>query len=198
MRHPSLSSPTRFVGRHLDVGEEHLGEVRGAADVAQRAHLDAGRVHVDDEQADALVLRRVGIGAHVHEALLRDHRVARPHLLAVDDEPIAVEHGTGLQARRGRSRRSARSCRCTRWCRRGSRRDELLLLVVAELEQARRDDRVAGEVQRARDATLRELLEVHERLHRRAVPPAELWRIARDHPAVIEERGLPVARPLGE
>ena len=66
----------QVLARHLDVGEEHLGEVGRAGEVAERPDLDAGRVHVDDQQRDALVLRRVGIGAHVAEALLRDHRVA--------------------------------------------------------------------------------------------------------------------------
>src|SRR5262249_29933595 len=70
------------------------------------------------------------------------------------------------------------------------------LLLVAELEQARRDDRVARKVTGPRYAARRERLEVNERLHRRAVPAAELWRIARDHPPVVEERRLPVAHPL--
>jgi hypothetical protein len=71
-----------------------------------------------------------------------------------------------------------------------------LLPGVAELQQAGRDDRVTGEVARPRDATVRERLEVDERLHRCAVPAAELGRVARDHPTVIEERRLPVLHPL--
>ena len=71
-----------------------------------------------------------------------------------------------------------------------------LLRGRSELEQGRRDDRVPGEVHRPRDALVRHLLEVDERLHRRCVPAAELGRVARDHPAVVEQRRLPVARPL--
>ena len=51
---PWPSSPSRFVDRHLDVGEEDLVELRLAGDLAQRAHLDAGRVHVDDQVREAL------------------------------------------------------------------------------------------------------------------------------------------------
>ena len=138
----------------------------------------------------------VGIGAHVAEALLRDHRVRRPHLLAVDDE-VVVEHlGARLQAGEvGAGVRLAHADAPDRVAADRGRRQRLLL-VVAELEQARRDDRVAGEVPRARDAAARQRLEVDERLHRRAVPAAELGRVAGDHPAVVEERRLPVAHPL--
>ena len=49
-----LSSGTRtFV-------EEHLVELGVAGDLAERAHRDAGRVHVEQEVGDALVLGRVG------------------------------------------------------------------------------------------------------------------------------------------
>ena len=40
------------------------------------------------------------IGAHVAEALLRDHRVRRPHLLPVHDEVIVVHLGARLQPAR--------------------------------------------------------------------------------------------------
>src|SRR5207302_11396296 len=70
------------------------------------------------------------------------------------------------------------------------------LIGVAELEQAGRDDRVAGEVPRPRNAPAGERLEVDERLHGSAVATAELGWIARDHPSVVEERRLPVTHPL--
>ena len=71
-----------------------------------------------------------------------------------------------------------------------------LLLVVAELEQARRDDRVAGEVQRARDAAARPAPRGRRASAPACVAAAELGRVAGDHPAVVEQRGLPVARPV--
>ena len=43
--------------------EEHLVEAGAAGHLAQRPHLDAGRLHVDDEPGEALVLGQVGVGA---------------------------------------------------------------------------------------------------------------------------------------
>ena len=82
------------LGRHLDVGEEHLVEVRVVVvgQLGDRPVLDAGRPHVDDEDADALVLRGGRIGAHEAEAPVGVLRTRRPHLLPVHDEPVAVEH----------------------------------------------------------------------------------------------------------
>ena len=59
----------------------------------ERAHLHALRVHVDDHGGDALVLRRVGVGADGGQAEAGVVGTARPHLLAVD-EPAAVDPGS--------------------------------------------------------------------------------------------------------
>ena len=151
---------------------------------------------VDDEQRDALVLRERRVGAHVAEALLRDRRVRRPHFLAVHHEVVVVHFGARLQAREVGSRvRLAHADAPDRVAADCARRHRLLF-VVAELQQARRDDRVTGEVARPRDAPAREGLEVDEGLHGCAVTAAELGRVARDHPAMVEEGGLPVAHPL--
>ena len=90
------------------VGEEDLVELGLVGDLAQRPHLDARVAHVDDEVGDALVLRRVGIGAGEAHAPVGELRVARPHLLAVE-QPAAV----GAR----RARREAARGRCPRWAR---------------------------------------------------------------------------------
>ena len=97
----------------------------------------------------------VGIGAHVAEALLGDHRVARPDLLAVDDE-VVVEH-LGARLQPGEVGTGVRFAHADAPDRVAADRGghQLLLLVVAVLEQARRDDRVAGEVAAAQEATAR-------------------------------------------
>ena len=84
--------------RHADVGEEHLVEPRGSGHLAQRSHLDTGRVHVDQERREPLVLGHVGIGPAHCQRQIGDVRARRPHLLAVHDPLVAVTHG----ARRGR------------------------------------------------------------------------------------------------
>ena len=56
-----------------------------------------GRVHRADEVRDALVLRRVGIGAGDEDAELRVLGERRPDLLAVHDPLVAVAHGAGAE-----------------------------------------------------------------------------------------------------
>src|SRR6185436_16750361 len=53
--------------RHADVVEEDLVEAQTAAHVDQRLYRDAGRVEVEQEEADAAVLRRIGLGTGEHE-----------------------------------------------------------------------------------------------------------------------------------
>ena len=74
----------------VHVGEEDLVERRAAGHLPQRAHLDTGRLHVDDEAGEALVLGRVGIAAADDLADVAELRAGRPHLLAVDDPLVAV------------------------------------------------------------------------------------------------------------
>src|SRR6266403_136461 len=77
------------LGRHAHVLEEDLRELRVARDLPQGAHADPRAPHVDQEEADAMVLRRLGLGAAEEEAPVGDVGVAGPHLLAVHDEAVA-------------------------------------------------------------------------------------------------------------
>jgi hypothetical protein len=63
------------------------------------SHRDARRLHVHEQEADALVLGRARIGPHEQEAPVRDVAHARPDLLAVHDVVIAVSHRAGLEVR---------------------------------------------------------------------------------------------------
>ena len=94
--------------RHAHVGEEHLGELRAAEHGLERAHLDAGQVHRQDQPRDAAVLRRVGIGAHEELADVGDLAERAPDLLAVEHVVVAVAHRRACAATRGRSPRPAR------------------------------------------------------------------------------------------
>jgi hypothetical protein len=87
-------SPTgrRASRRDADVGEVDLVELGLAGDLAQRPHLDAGRVHVDHEGGHALVLHGLGVGAGDEHAPARQVGERGPHLLAVDDPLVAVAH----------------------------------------------------------------------------------------------------------
>jgi hypothetical protein len=60
---PWPRSPTIESFGHAHVLEEDLVEVGLARHLAERADVDAGRLHVDQHVGDAVVLRRVGLGA---------------------------------------------------------------------------------------------------------------------------------------
>src|SRR6266481_3781582 len=86
---PAVVEPADEVrARYVDVLEEHLVEAGIAGHLHERAHGDAGTLHVDQEIGDAAVLRRVGIGTHEAEDPVRELRVRRPDLLPVDDELV--------------------------------------------------------------------------------------------------------------
>ena len=53
------------------VGDVHLVELGLAGRLHERPHLDARRVHVDDEHRHALVLHLLGVGAHEDDAEAR-------------------------------------------------------------------------------------------------------------------------------
>ena len=67
--------------RHEDFVEEDLVEHRLTSDLAQGAHVNAGRLHVDQEVGDPLVLWRVRVGARQADRPVGAVRDRRPHLL---------------------------------------------------------------------------------------------------------------------
>ena len=197
---PPLSGPTRFSCGHAHVGEEHLVEVAEVlvGELGERPALDARRLHVDDQRADALVLRRVGIGAHEAEAPVGVVRARRPHLLAVDDELVAVEHGARLQAREVAAGAGLAHAEAPRDLGPQRREQEpLLLLGRAVVDDRRGDDAEALRVRAARDLAPRHLLEVDHLLR-------SAWRCARRARAANPGTSQPasnsvrchVARPL--
>ena len=87
----------QVLDRHLHVVEEHLVDLVAAVDGQDRAHGDAGRLHVDQQERDAFLLLRRRIGAHQAEDPVGVLRQRGPGLLAVDDVVVAVALGRGLQ-----------------------------------------------------------------------------------------------------
>ena len=87
---PPPISPSDVLDRHLDVREEDLVELGLAGDLAQRPHLDAGRVHVDEQVRQPGVALAVRVAARDEDAPVGDVRERRPDLLAVDDEVAVV------------------------------------------------------------------------------------------------------------
>ena len=93
--HPPCSGPTRWSAGMRTSRQEHLVEGVLARHVDERPDLDPGRIHGADEVADPHVLGGRRIGAGQQDPPLGDVRVARPHLLPVDDPVVAVTLGPG-------------------------------------------------------------------------------------------------------
>jgi hypothetical protein len=82
---PVVDATHDLVLRARRVGEVDLVELRLARDHPDRSHLDAGLAHVDQQEADALVLRGVGIRPGEEEDVVGQVSRGRPHLLTVDN-----------------------------------------------------------------------------------------------------------------
>ena len=200
-RQPSFTSPTRCSSGNVDVGEEHLVEARRAVDLSQRPYLDAGRLHVDDEARDALVLRRVGIGARDDEPPLGVLGSRRPHLLAVEDpvsgrrvalgarlEGCDVGPCVGLRPQLTPDLRALDHLG-----------EETLLLFLGAVRHDRRPDHPeADRVHAGRDVEARHLLSEDEGLHRRRVAAPVRLRPRDRGVAGFVQRALPVLRLLDE
>src|SRR5439155_4889744 len=87
--------PDELISRHPDVVEEHLVDLVPAVNEPDRADGHTGRVHVDEQERDAALLRRLGVGAGQAEDPVRVLREGRPGLLAVDDVVLTVAYGRG-------------------------------------------------------------------------------------------------------
>ena len=135
-------APVRFAEqvvllRHRVV-EEGLAEGRGAGDQANRLHGDAGLVHGEEQEADALVFRDIGVRAHEAEDPVRELGAGRPDLLAVHEEVVALVLGAGAQARQVGPGTRFRVALAPPHLAAGDARDvALLLLLGAVLEQRR-------------------------------------------------------------
>ena len=96
-RPPVVDAAHDLVLRAGRVGEVDLVELGLARDHLDRSHLDAGLAHVDQEEADPLVLRCVGVGPGEDEDVVGEMAGRRPDLLAVDDPLVAVEDGPAAE-----------------------------------------------------------------------------------------------------
>ena len=98
-RQPSFSSPTRFsTGMRTSSRNISLNSLTPVSVFIGRT-LDARRVHRHDQPRDALVLRRVGVGADEQLAVVGHLGVRGPDLLAAHDVVVAVAHRLRAQRR---------------------------------------------------------------------------------------------------
>ena len=179
---------------HLDAGEEDLVELRLAGDLAERPHLDAGSLHVDDQVRQPRVAHGGGIAAGDEDAPVCDVGVGRPHLLAVDDEvgafePSARAHGREVGACAGLREALAPDLVC---------REERLEVAGLLGLGAERDDRRPGHPEPDHAEVLRRLgarrlLEIDRLVAVRLAATAVLLRPGEPDVARVVERAAPVA-----
>jgi len=88
-----------LIRRHAHVGEEHLGEAGAPVELDDRPGFNPVRSHVDRDERDARVPRRLGVGSHEREDPVGERTVGRPDLLTVDDEILALANRASLETR---------------------------------------------------------------------------------------------------
>ena len=127
--------------RHLHIGEEDLVDLvahrrPSAVDQVDRVERDARRLHVDQQEGDALLTLALVGGADETEYPVGEVCVGRPDLLAVHDVVIALALGPGAQGREvGARARLGISLAPQFLGGRDLRQEALLLRVAAELHQ---------------------------------------------------------------
>ncbi len=177
------------------VGEEHLVELTGTVDLLDRANLDTGLVHRDEQVGDACVLRHSLVGAGEQEHVVGVLGLGGPDLLAVDDPLVTVEFGLALQRREVRPGLGlGEALAPARLAPEDAGQELLLLLLGAPLEDRRADQRVAEEVAAHRRSGRSELLVQDDRLHRREALAAVLGRPRGTDPAAFEELASAIRR----
>src|SRR5216683_3740915 len=196
-RHRYLPAVARLTDQvavfDLGSGEEYLRELAAAGHLANAPDLDARLVHVDQEEANALVRFAVGARARKQEALVRVVRAARPGLLPVQHPSAVLVLGTRAQAREVAARVGLAESLAEDQVAAEDPIDVLVLLpLCAVSEQRRREKRHAEPAQDHRRAGASHLLLV-DRLHHRRGAAAALFRPAELQPAGLVERALPAA-----
>ena len=191
---PALTDRTEHVVlRGARAVEEDLVELGAPRHLTQRPHLDAGLVHRAQEVREAVVRRRLGIGAAHDEAPVGAVRERGPHLLTGDDPLVAVEHGTRLDVREIAPGVGLGESLAPQLLDRLDLREEpALLLVGAELDECRREQALPEERDPRRRVRPRVLLVEDHLQGERQRPAAVLLRPRHAHPAVGAEHVLPL------
>ncbi len=81
---------------HAHIFKKDLVELGVAGHLHQRPQAEAGRLHIDHQTADALVLGGVRIGAHKQLDVVGAVGKAGPDFLAVDHKIVALFNSSGL------------------------------------------------------------------------------------------------------
>src|SRR3954451_15584366 len=187
-----VPSPPRMFSCGTGLLDEELVELGLTGDLAQRADLDRVLLHVHEEVGQALVPRRLGVGAGDEHAPLRVVGERRPHLLAGHDPLVAVAHRARLQRREVRAGLGLREALAPDLVGAEDRLEAAALLVLGTVrDDGRPAHREAEDVDGARRLRARELLVVDRLLDERRPAPAVLLRPGHAGPPVLVQAPLP-------
>src|SRR5205814_10704383 len=151
----------------------YLRELAAARHLADAPDLDARLVHVDQEEADALVRLTLGAGAREQEALVRVVSAARPCLLPVQHPLAVLALGAGAQAREVAARVGLAESLAEDQLAAEDAVDVLVLLPLSAVSnKRRRKERHAEPAEDDRGAGARHLLLVDRLHHRRRAAAA--------------------------
>ncbi|MNE06360.1 hypothetical protein D3C80_989470 [compost metagenome] len=152
----AVQGPDQVLLLDPHVVEEGLAEGRLAADERDGAGADARRRHVEQDEADAQMLGRLGVGADQAEDPVGLVGVGGPDLLAVDDPVVAAIFGAGLdRGEVGAGAGLGIALTPADFTAHDGRQEALLLLLRAEGQQGRAEhpDAETGQRRLRLDAT---------------------------------------------
>src|SRR5262245_21510355 len=182
--------------RHAGVLEEDLAELALAGDLAQRPHRDAGGVELAEDERDAAVAVP-RIGAAEHEDPVGPWTESGPHLLAVQDEVVAVEHGAGLERRQVTARARLAEPLAPDLVAREHGRDEApALRLAAVVNERRAEEADAEDVQDGRRVGARQLRLEDRLLDLGGAPASPLLRPSHAEVAALVQLALPSTAEL--
>ena len=182
--------------RHAHVLEPDLVDLSCAVEQRDRAHRDARALHVDQQEADAGLRLRLGVGAHQTEDPIGVVPQGIPGLLAVDHVVIALAHRPRAQRGKIRARPRLRVPLAPPSLARADRRQEPALLSGAAEGDQHRRDHLHAERQDARRIRHRRFLFEYVLLHGIPGGAAELPGPRHRAPTAIVQASLP-AQVLG-
>src|SRR3546814_889470 len=134
---------------HLHIVEEGLAEGRVAGDEQDRPGRNAGRGHVEQKEADPLVLGHLAVGADQAEDPVRLVGIGGPDLLAIDQPMVALVFAFRLERGEVAARPRLRIALAPAYlAARDLRQEAELLLLRAIFEEGRPQHRDAEAVER--------------------------------------------------
>ena len=157
-----------------------------------------GRLHVEEEVADALVLRRVRVGAGDEDAHVGAVRAGRPDLLAVDDVVVAVADGARLEAGEVGAGAGLAEALAPGIFAADDPRQRRVLLLLRAVDDDRRAGPAVADAAGPRGSPPRELLAEDELLLHAQSAAAVLLRPRRGAPAALVQLRRPAAHELHE